>query len=772
MKKLRLVFVSLSIFTMIASSEAIVYADYPHHYVADCTVCHYAKVCIETSNIKMIWDKITTPNSGDKTVIFTSRWGPNSFADGDETYDGVCEVCHTETKHHRNDGNNPDPDAHYAGTDCISCHKHFPDEFVHGGGAGCESCHGYDGGAGTYFSHSTHTENDSDDLKGPNKDCPDCHDTNSYPDFADGATDLAATTVCDSCHSKGGAFDGVDMAKVNWEGGIYEEDGITLKSGKENWCVTCHDQSEPETGTSLIDDFEGYTDDASLQANWIGAVDAYNPTLNSNGVIGQCMSLCMRWSKHTNSYGRVERTYATPYLDLSGMDSFNFYLKLQNKELIKRVKVLLRKAGTSSWCTSILDLYIPDSGIDYGMVDNVWKLIPLPRTSFDDQTFGLVDDVRIVFMERSTTNYTFVYLDEIGCDSVEPNLVGPNVVGDNVTRGYFVTGHKFYCTRCHDPGSEHIDGERYTIFQYIRNRNNPTNFRFYDDPTKQLQLPYNEYIAGPTGSFALCYRCHNEEAITTSATTEEASADLLTNFRDDGPMAMTHEHNQHYYHVVDTYAGVFQITCVLCHDPHGQSKPAMTRNEMEGFVSFDANGCEIEYGADSDGDGTMDRYDPDVNVGGARTLWSRDPSINVFDFCGESQCHNEDKVAPHYNDCQKCHESQQRWYNDCKVCHEGQQPPAEPPAPISYVYDDLKDYENTWPQVCQTPYGPPGHWCKGCHTGWGGDPPGTIDYASCENDHYDYYGNAFYRRTYKILPHTGGAEFGPGCFTSGCHDGG
>jgi hypothetical protein len=90
--------------------------------------------------------------------------------------------------------------------------------------------------------------------------CSDCHDTNNYPDFADGSASLAATTACDGCHSPGGAFNGTgDLdgqnpdtvafgAKYNWGGGIYDAEGTTLKFGKEKWCVSCHDG-----GTSEID---------------------------------------------------------------------------------------------------------------------------------------------------------------------------------------------------------------------------------------------------------------------------------------------------------------------------------------------------------------------------------------------------------------------------------------------------------------------------------------------------------------------------------------
>ncbi len=145
------------------------------HHVADCRVCH-DKHHVETSNLTGIRDVITTPNSGDKNVIFLYRTGTNSFADGDTVYDGVCEVCHTSTRHHRNDGNGT---AHLDADDCISCHLH-DNEFS----------------ASDAQSHDTHLVSD----KGPGIDCFDCHDSNSYSLFADG-NPLASTTVCNACHS-------------------------------------------------------------------------------------------------------------------------------------------------------------------------------------------------------------------------------------------------------------------------------------------------------------------------------------------------------------------------------------------------------------------------------------------------------------------------------------------------------------------------------------------------------------------------------------------
>jgi len=205
-------------------------------------------------------------DGGDRLVKFFDQTGSKSYADGDATYDGVCEVCHTQTDHFRNNGGAPDQDhaniGGAGGTNCITCHRHV-DGFGHGGGSECIECHGHDvgyeyspgqfsQGKGTFKSHSTHTENDDDDLKGPFIDCDACHDVNNYPYFksgtdgnADGKYDLSETDVCDPCHSPSGSYNGISDstigAKKNWYHGVYEE--TALKAGKEKWCAGCHDEN-------------------------------------------------------------------------------------------------------------------------------------------------------------------------------------------------------------------------------------------------------------------------------------------------------------------------------------------------------------------------------------------------------------------------------------------------------------------------------------------------------------------------------------------------
>ncbi|MHB8810796.1 MAG: Ig-like domain-containing domain, partial [Desulfobulbaceae bacterium] len=143
-----------------------------------------------------------------------------------------------------------------------------------GGGTGCVECHGHDVGTlydpdmstpysagsaaslgrGTVQSHSTHTETDSDDAKGPGLYCDSCHDITNFPNFksgtdsnGDGRYSLSETDVCNTCHSPGGTYDGLDDpvigAKAIWRTGAYvATNDSTLRTGKEKWCATCHDE--------------------------------------------------------------------------------------------------------------------------------------------------------------------------------------------------------------------------------------------------------------------------------------------------------------------------------------------------------------------------------------------------------------------------------------------------------------------------------------------------------------------------------------------------
>jgi predicted CXXCH cytochrome family protein len=173
---------------------------------------------------RLVKEIIPTPNSGDMTVKFFNSTGTNSFADGNATYDGVCEVCHTQTTHFRNNGSGSDQlhsNMNYpAGTNCTNCHTHVNGFRGMGGGA-----------------HVTHVTKGY----GPQLQCADCHGTNNPPLLADGQ-DLANTTVCTNCHSTSGAV----TAKTYWGNAGSSEgtaDSWAVVESETVYCGSCHDST-------------------------------------------------------------------------------------------------------------------------------------------------------------------------------------------------------------------------------------------------------------------------------------------------------------------------------------------------------------------------------------------------------------------------------------------------------------------------------------------------------------------------------------------------
>ena len=225
--------------------------------VADCNICHdFAGGYYNnppSNNLRWVKPTIEYPTGTFHSVWFINLSGaPNSgiLADATTPINGPCEVCHTTTTYYNKTGTGL---SHFPGYNCVTCHPHFVSDIVN------------------YFeprfigtqSHMTHFE----DPKGPrlgNSACATCHDPGFRRNgsgqalFADGQP-LATTNVCNPCHSRGGAFDGVDDpdigAKPNWTDCVYEPEDpadrppwpYRLKAGKENWCGGCHD-----AGTSVI----------------------------------------------------------------------------------------------------------------------------------------------------------------------------------------------------------------------------------------------------------------------------------------------------------------------------------------------------------------------------------------------------------------------------------------------------------------------------------------------------------------------------------------
>jgi len=165
---------------------------------ANCVECH--NPMSTQSNLNFVRSTVRG-----NTVVFTATTGANSFADGDATRDGICEVCHTQTNHHQADGTAPGGQSHNDGADCTTCHTHlggFTDQessvsvpAPHNGQA-CNTCHA---DPTTYVP----------DAAIANSECLSCHDGSSatqvdrhFSDtYTDPTTGSLLDTNCVECHN-------------------------------------------------------------------------------------------------------------------------------------------------------------------------------------------------------------------------------------------------------------------------------------------------------------------------------------------------------------------------------------------------------------------------------------------------------------------------------------------------------------------------------------------------------------------------------------------
>ncbi|MCB2183427.1 MAG: CxxxxCH/CxxCH domain-containing protein [Desulfobulbaceae bacterium] len=90
-------------------------------------------------DFKILYGQYIKTEIDNRTVTFNSSPAGLAFNDAapsaDPTPDGVCQVCHTQTKYWRNDGSRA---VHFNGEDCTTCHEHEL-----GFRPSCNACHGY-----------------------------------------------------------------------------------------------------------------------------------------------------------------------------------------------------------------------------------------------------------------------------------------------------------------------------------------------------------------------------------------------------------------------------------------------------------------------------------------------------------------------------------------------------------------------------------------------------------------------------------------------------
>lgn len=92
--------------------------------------------------------------SANEPSVFPSGNPDNDFIGGAEPYDGVCESCHTQTAHHRNNASSDH--EHEATQACTNCHPHQA-----GFAVSCDGCHDAPPATGAHLVHFGATASDA-----------------------------------------------------------------------------------------------------------------------------------------------------------------------------------------------------------------------------------------------------------------------------------------------------------------------------------------------------------------------------------------------------------------------------------------------------------------------------------------------------------------------------------------------------------------------------------------------------------------------------------
>ncbi len=580
-----------------------------YHNVDGCQTCH--DVSGNATNLSLIKSTIATPNSGAKPVIFTALTGANSFADGDATFNGVCEVCHTTAGHHQNNG--ADVTAHNDGATCTSCHTHDQQ---------------FTAPALPYIqSHETHLQ--SKHVTGMNIVCTTCHNDPGVDPliFAD-MQPLATTTVCDSCHSPDGTYPGANGllnaslgAKANYKtGGIYEADGVTLKAGKDKWCASCHDESPsvingataPTTmvgvsaqyhyvnGCQTCHDISGNstnlafinetinTPNSGLKNVVFTALTGTNSFADGDATYNGPCEVCHTLTGHHQNNGADATThndgatcttchlhgeqFAAPVLPYTESHNTHIQSALTKGHSLActdchsagdyLVFADMQPLATTTVCDSC-----HSPGGTYPGVDGLLNAVLGAKANYKT---GGVYKANGLELKPGKEKWCATCHDEQQSISRPSGLASsaPNIVGDNSTYGYWATGHGKSidnCLECHDARKKHIDHEHrtYEVDEVTKAAINNwgDSYRLRTSNAKANEL--------------LCTKCHDRDALENVG--EQSNSKNLQ--------------SGHYYHIWSPTAQVIiksdsdydgladsKIGCTSCHNVHGSKSPAMIRS--------------------------------------------------------------------------------------------------------------------------------------------------------------------------------------------------
>jgi len=478
-----------------------------HAAPTNCWNCHNHEGEAEAgsyTNLKMIQATMPTPNSGDWAIEFTAFSGPKSFADGDATYDGPCEACHTGTDQHNNTGT---VGAHNGAADCTVCHKH--DTGFQGLGGPCADCHDT-GGEGTTgpnnrrpiipeFSRRSHhvsgTYQDSD--------CEACHDMSEHQqgtvrlkDADTGAAivyDGQASTLepfCLSCHDADGSVAA---------GGPPFSDGLTPPDADSNWAAASHNATGGYTCWDCHDNPHG-----SLKANLLAPHDvAANGTTFYEEEEGFCFD-CHDSDGPAGS--DVSTSYGTTTLWLAAERGDNASGKTMN--LNDRHDVTHADQTTSGAKIECADCHDPHSAT----AAQPWKTDPDPgdgRVPGTGAVYSGADFMSEFCMDchdgsfpATVTAPTDALIDVRTTWATD--AMGGGNGNANLKSGYgWVDNMLMPCAACHDP---HVSGNLFHGDDVIYSLDGTTPVP--SDGASGYSITDNSIKSTPVNGYDWCNTCH------------------------------------------------------------------------------------------------------------------------------------------------------------------------------------------------------------------------------------------------------------------------
>ena len=499
----------------------------PFHNQTDCTACHDfdAFDCGSYFNIKAIKCTINTQSVDFRAI-------PADYFNGT---DGVCDACHTKPGHHYLE-------------DCTTCHGNHCTQFQEAGGAPSDP------------GHNTHiTEN----PRGPDPlECAVCHGGGSYD-----LSEIVGSGACDTCHSPGGAFDGVNDATIgaaaNWDSGVYDADGKTLQSGKGQWCAGCHDAGVAFSRAEIIppvivDNLDAtYAPSESAWPHSTGKPPFYGSDVQYHAAPGDGSATCT-WTPNITVAGNY-KVYA-------------MWTSYWNRASNTPYTINYDGGSETVW-------------VNQQQNGGKWNLLG---------AYPFAAGTGSVVLSDNATGGTIIIADAVMFENADnAGAYAPDVVGDNATYGYYINGHNLSCAVCHDATIDHIDHIQRT-YEVDEGTGNAINT--YEDGyrlrnvagARPMVIPKHE-IDNPNdldpAEFALCFMCHDSGPILSLSPAN-------TNFkRDNDP----YTRNFHQYHlgmesdIVDSDWDAVpngpwgvsldsMASCTTCHNVHGSPSSTLMRH--------------------------------------------------------------------------------------------------------------------------------------------------------------------------------------------------